>query len=43
LDKYWSVQSDIVLKAAFLDLWFKHLSFTQNEKNRIVQLLQDEL
>ena len=43
LNKYWSVQSDIALKATFLDPRFKHLLFAQNEKNRIIQLLRDEL
>src|SRR3990170_6574965 len=35
LDKYWSVQLDIALKAAFLDPRFKHLSFAQDEKNEL--------
>ena len=43
LNKYWSVQSDIALKATFLDPRFKHLLFAQNEKNQIIQLLRDEL
>ncbi|CAI2193314.1 4593_t:CDS:2, partial [Funneliformis geosporum] len=34
LNKYWSIQSDIALKAAFLDPRFKHLSFARDEKER---------
>ncbi|CAI2193956.1 12256_t:CDS:2 [Funneliformis geosporum] len=43
LNKYWSIQSDIALKAAFLDPRFKHLSFARDEKERVIQLLKDEL
>ena len=43
LDKYWSIQMDITLKAAFLDPRFKHLSFAQDEKDRIIQSLRNEL
>ncbi len=43
LHQYWKVSSDVALKAAFLDPRFKDLAFTRNEKNQIIQLIQDEL
>jgi len=43
LHQYWKVLSDVALKAAFLDSRFKDLAFARNEKNQIIQLIQDEL
>ncbi|CAG8655363.1 10728_t:CDS:2, partial [Ambispora gerdemannii] len=43
LHQYWRIPSDIALKAAFLDPRFKDLAFARDEKNRIIQLIRDEL
>ena len=39
LYKYWDIASDIALKAAFLDLQFKDLTFARSEKDRIIRLI----
>jgi hypothetical protein len=43
LYNYWNVQSDVALKAAFLDPRFKDLTFARSEKDQIIRLIQDEL
>jgi hypothetical protein len=41
LYNYWNVPSDVALKAAFLDPWFKDLTFARSEKDQIIHLIQD--